>query len=237
MRKVAVLGAALVAVVGALLAPGSGGAAPVAAGADVRAADVGVADAPTAQELLAALGSCAQVSNGTYRTDEEAGRTIPVCDKDGAVWWQADMDIDCDGVRTTQCNEDTDCCFLPDTAFHTSDDQPLNAAELPFVVVPSPSGTWDYRQFGIQGGGAVAIIFDGQVEYAVVGDTGPTAIIGEASYRAAADLGIDPDPSTGGTDSGVTYIFFKDSRVSPIESHDQAVSTGQTLARQFVDNN
>jgi hypothetical protein len=193
--------------------------------------------APTAAELLAKVTGCTQISNGLYRTDEETGRTIPVCDKNGAVFWKADMDIDCDGIRTSQCNENTDCCFLPDTAFHASNGQPLNAAQLPYVVVPSPSSTWDYRNFGIRGGGAVAVIFNGQVEYAVVGDTGPTAIIGEASYRTAADLGINPDPSNGGTDSGVTYIFFKNSTVSPIENHSQAVTVGQQLARQFVNNN
>lgn len=230
MKRALVLAAALVAVAATLLAPGSGMAAPAKAARTVAAA-------PTAQQLLAKLTSCNQVSNGKYRTDEETSATIAVCDKNGAVYWKADMDIDCDGVRTAQCNEDTDCCFYPDTAFHTSTDQPLNSAQLPYVVVPSPSSRWDYRNFGIRGGGAVAIIYNNKVEYAVVGDTGPNQIIGEASYRAAADLGIDPDPSTGGTDSGVTYIVFKNSSVNPIENHNQAVSVGQQLATQFINNN
>ncbi|MGO4422787.1 glycoside hydrolase family 75 protein, partial [Streptomyces sp. MCAF7] len=76
-----------------------------------------------------------------------------------------------------------------------------------------------------------------KVEYAVVGDTGPTKIIGEASYATANALGIDPDPENGGTDSGVTYILFKNSSVSPIENHDKAVSVGDGLAQQFVQNN
>jgi hypothetical protein len=193
--------------------------------------------APTAAELLAKVTTCNQISNGKYKTDSETSRTIAVCDKTGAVFWKADMDIDCDGQRTTQCNENTDCCFQNDTAFHQSNGQPLNSAALPYMVVPSPSSTWDYRNFGIRGGGIVAIIFNNQVEYAVVGDTGPTDIIGEASYRTAADLGIDPDPSTGGTDSGVTYILFKNSQANPIESHTNAVSQGQQLARTFVNNN
>jgi hypothetical protein len=193
--------------------------------------------APTAQELLAKVTGCTQISNGTYKTDSEAGRTIPVCDKTGAVFWKADMDIDCDGQRTAQCNEDTDCCFLPDTAFHQSNGQPLNAATLPYVVVPSPSSTWDYRNFGISGAGSVAIIFNNQVLYGVVGDTGPSDIIGEASYATAQRLGINPDPSNGGTDSGVTYIFFKNSRVNPIENQANAASTGQQLARQFINAN
>src|SRR6266480_1317634 len=158
--------------------------------------------APTAAELLAKANGCSQVSNGLYKTDSENSRTIPVCGKTGAVFWKADMDIDCDGVRTSQCNENTDCCFQNDTFCHTSGDSPLNSAQLPYVVVPSPSSTWDYRNFQIGCGTVVAVIFNGQVEYAVVGDTGPTDIIGEASYSTASHLGIDPDPSNGGTDSG-----------------------------------
>ncbi|WP_112245108.1 glycoside hydrolase family 75 protein [Kribbella monticola] len=197
----------------------------------------GSGGAPTAAELLAKVSTCSQISNGTYKTDEELGRTIPVCGKNGAVFWKADMDIDCDGIRTSQCNENTDCCFLPDTAFHTSSDQPLNAAQLPYVVVPSPSSTWDYRNFQIDGGGVVAVIYNNQVTYAVVGDTGPEDIIGEASYAAANQLGINPEPSNGGTDSGVTYIVFKNSTINPIEDHNLAVSRGQELARTFINNN
>ena len=229
MRRAAVFASAIIAVAAALIAPANGVAAP-----DVPPA---AAAAPTAQELLAKVTSCTQISNGKYKTDDETSRTIPVCDKNGAVFWKADMDIDCDGQVSAQCNEDTDCCFQDDTAFHQSDGKPLNAAKLPYVVVPSPSSTWDYRKFGIKGGGAVAIIYKNKVEYAVVGDTGPTAIIGEASYKTAADLGIDPDPSSGGTDSGVTYIFFKNATISPIENHGTAVSRGQELARTFINNN
>ena len=196
----------------------------------------GSGGAPSASELLAKLTSCSQISSGLYKTDSEKSRTIPVCGLSDAVFWKADMDIDCDGQRTTQCNENTDCCFQADTAFHQSDGKPLNAATLPYVVVPSPSSTWDYRKFGIAGAGVVAVIYNNQVTYAVVGDTGPTDIIGEASYATASSLGIDPDPSNGGTDSGVTYLFFKNSKVTPIESHANAVSTGETLARQFVNN-
>jgi hypothetical protein len=61
-----------------------------------------------------------------------------------------------------------------------------------------------------------------------------SAIIGEASYKTAADLGIDPDPSSGGTDSGVTYIFFKNATISPDR---EPQHRGQELARTFIDNN
>ncbi|MEU6592489.1 glycoside hydrolase family 75 protein [Streptomyces sp. NPDC046881] len=191
----------------------------------------------SAADLLAKVTSCSQISNGKYKTDDETSATVPVCGKNGAVFWKADMDIDCDGQRTTNCNEDRDPWYQDDTAFHQSDGKPLKAETLPYVVVPSTSSIWNYSSAGIKGGGVVAVIYNNKVEYAVVGDTGPTKIIGEASYATAKALGIDPDPATGGTDSGVTYILFKNSQASPIESHSAAVTLGDKLAKQFLANN
>ncbi|MBY8341696.1 MULTISPECIES: glycoside hydrolase family 75 protein [Streptomyces] len=219
-------GAALLAA-GVLPASASGSAGP----ASTQEGSVSAAD------LLAKVTSCSQISNGKYRTDEETSATVPVCGKNGAVFWKADMDVDCDGQRTSNCNEDTDPWYQDDTAFHQSNGSPLKADSLPYVVVPSSSGIWNYANAGIKGGGVVAVIYDNKVEYAVVGDTGPTQIIGEASYATADALGIDPDPETGGTDSGVTYILFKNSQVSPIESHSAAVTLGDRLAKQFLQNN
>ncbi|MFF1640860.1 glycoside hydrolase family 75 protein [Streptomyces sp. NPDC058246] len=219
-------GAALLAA-GVLPANASGTTAPTSA----REGSVSAAD------LLAKVTSCSQISNGKYKTDDETSATVPVCGKNGAVFWKADMDIDCDGQRTTNCNENRDPWYQNDTAFHQSDDKPLKAESLPYVVVPSSSSIWNYSSAGIKGGGVVAVIYNNKVEYAVVGDTGPTKIIGEASYATAKALGIDPDPATGGTDSGVTYILFKNSKVSPIESHSAAVSLGDQLAKQFLQNN
>jgi hypothetical protein len=197
-------------------------------------------DGPSAAQLLAKVTSCNQISNGKYKTDEDAGSgTVAVCDKTGAVFWKADMDIDCDGQPTPGiCDKDHDCCFQPDTAFHQDGDgKPLIASKLPYVVVPSPSGIWRYSSSGIQGGSVVAVIYNNQVLYAVVGDTGPTGIIGEASYATAKALGIPPDARNGGVDSGVTYIVFKNSRVRPIENHDAATTLGKQRAQQFLDQN
>ncbi|EYT82958.1 hypothetical protein CF54_10260 [Streptomyces sp. Tu 6176] len=216
-------GAALLAA-GVLPAHASGATAP-------RSAQEG---SVSAADLLAKVKSCSQISNGKYKTDDETSATVPVCGKNGAVFWKADMDIDCDGQRTTNCNEDRDPWYQDDTRFHQSDDKPLKAESLPYVVVPSSSSIWNYADSGIKGGGVVAVIYNNKVEYAVVGDTGPSKIIGEASYATAKALGIDPDPETGGADSGVTYILFKNSKASPIESHSAAVTLGDKLAKQFI---
>ncbi|MFD0554507.1 glycoside hydrolase family 75 protein [Streptomyces rectiviolaceus] len=199
---------------------------------------------PAAQEgsvsaaaLLAKAGSCEQVSRGKYRTDDGAHATIPVCGKRGAVFWKADMDIDCDGRPGKACNRRTDPLFLPATAFQESSGRQLSAESLPYIVVPGASRLWSHAEHGITGGSVAAVIHGNKVTYAVVGDTGPTDLIGEASYAAGKSLGIRPDPRSGGTDAGVTYIVFQGPKVSPIENHRAAVTRGDALARQFLRQN
>ncbi|MEU5289045.1 glycoside hydrolase family 75 protein [Streptomyces sp. CA-278952] len=213
--------------------PGAGsGQEPEAAGASAVEGD---ATAATAAELLAEIRACTRISKGAYRTDSGSPEaTVPVCGTRDAVFWKADMDIDCDGRKTKACNRKTDPYFLPETAFQSSRGEPLDSAALPHVVVPGPSKVWDYRKSGLTGGSVVAVVYRDRVRYGVIGDTGPTRIIGEASYAMAKTLGIDPDPSTGGAESGVTYIAFKNSRISPIESRARARSRGAELAREFV---
>jgi hypothetical protein len=229
MRKLLLLAATLLAV-GSVIPSAVASASPQPVQAQIQAG-------PSASQLLAKTNSCKQISNGKYRTDEETGKTVAVCDANGAVFWKADMDIDCDGVRTSRCNEDTDCCYQDDTAFHASNGKPLTADVTHYIVVPSSSSIWKYSSSGLKGAGSCAVIYNNKVLYAVIGDTGPTQIIGEASYATAKDLGINPDPSNGGVDSGVTYICFKNSTVSPIESNSKATSVGEANATKFVQNN
>ncbi|WP_231628120.1 glycoside hydrolase family 75 protein, partial [Streptomyces sp. Z38] len=189
----------------------------------------------TAADLLARVSGCTPVSKGRYRKDRGRAATVPVCGTREAVYWKADMDIDCDGRPGRHCNAATDPHFSSSTAFAQSDGRALSSEKLPYVVVPAPSSLWDYREHGVRGGSVAAVVYRDRVSYAVVGDTGPADIIGEASHAAARSLGIDPDPRSGGTPSGVTYIVFKDSRVTPLEDREAAETQGERLAREFVD--
>ncbi|MEU8651465.1 glycoside hydrolase family 75 protein [Streptomyces sp. NPDC048737] len=188
----------------------------------------------SASALPARVSACAPVSRGHYRTDAGAPATVPVCGTDGAVFWTADMDIDCDGRPGPRCNGGTDPLFSPATAFQQSDGRHLSAESLPFIVVPGVSALWNHRDHGVRGGSVAAVVHDDRVLYAVVGDAGPPEVIGEASYAAAEALGVDPDPRVGGVASGVTYIVFEDSRATPIESPAAAAEAGERLARTFV---
>ncbi|MET9732077.1 glycoside hydrolase family 75 protein [Streptomyces sp. NPDC006458] len=210
--------------------------------AGTAAASMGLSGPPAARsdggvsaaELLAEVRDCAPVSRGRYRTDSGRSATVPVCGTEDAVFWEADLDIDCDGRPTPRCNSGTDPYFSVGTVYAQSDGSPLDAERLPYIVVPVPSAVWDHRESGVGGGAVAAVIYRDRVQYAVIGDRGPGDLIGEASYATAEALGINPDPHGGGTPSGVTYIVFKDSEVTPIESTEAAEELGERLARRFV---
>jgi len=213
-------------------------AAPQAPAAAARAvspnADGG---SPTAAELLAKTTKCTVVSKSTY-TNTQANKKVNICGATGAFFWTSGMNIDCDGQRTTQCNENTDCCYQNDTSFHLANGKPLSAAVTPYVVIPLPSSArWSYTSAGIKGGDILAVIYKNQVEYAVFGDEGPNSIIGEASYATAKALGINPDPKNGGTADPVTYIVFKGSKSGAIDDHNATVTAGRKAASTFISKN
>ena len=228
MRWVAVLALAGCGSGGGMGAPDGNPQAMADAPADADAA-------PSAADLLAKLATCARVG-GDYATDSGGTQDIAICGLTGAVYWKADLDVDCDGKMSTHCNLGTDPAYQNQTSATDSAGNPLDAATLPYVVVPLPSTRFDYGAAGLELGSVIAVIYNGHVEYGVFGDEGPTSIIGEASYAMAQLLGIDPDPSTGGADSGVAYIAFTGSAgvVPVIEDHAMATQLGIAKARALL---
>ena len=206
---------------------------PVEAGTDASTSLVA--------DLLAKVASCNQVSPGKFKTDDQTNlqEVIPICGLTGAVFWQADMDIDCDGKTTTTCNSSTDPAYQNQTAATDSQGNPLDAAALPYVVIPQNGTRFNYTNAGLKMGSVVAVIYGGKIEYGILGDTGPLNIIGEASYAMAKNLGINPDPKVGGVDKGVTYIAFTGTTavVKKKEDHAEAVTLGTSLAQTLLKNN
>jgi hypothetical protein len=192
------------------------------------------ASGPSAATLLAKVKTCHVVSKGKYATDDGESSTVNICKQGSAFFWKADMDVDCDGVRTSKCNEDTDPWYQDQTSFETSKGRPFQADSTHYFVIPLPSSRFNYESSGIKPGSVAAIIYKSKVVYAVFADEGPNNIIGEASYATAKALGIDPDPETGGVDSGVTYIVFPGKVPSPVESNSAIDSKGISAANAFV---
>ena len=202
--------------------------------AQLVAAPALAAAGPTASQLLAKVRTCTVVSHGKYATDDGESSTVNICKQGSAFFWKADMDIDCDGVRTSNCNEDTDPWYQDQTSFETSQGRPFQADRTHYFVIPLPSSRFNYASNGIRPGSVAAVIYNNKVVYAVFADEGPNNIIGEASYATASALGIDPNPETGGVDSGVTYIVFPGSVPSPVETNSAIDSKGSAAATAFV---
>ena len=96
------------------------------------------------------------------------------------------------------------------------------------------------KQRGIEIGQVAAILYRGQVAYAVfLDECGDRTLIGEASIATAKILGIDPDPRTGGTEGPVTYIVFTGPSgriVDPKDygNHQKAVEIGVRRAKELL---
>jgi hypothetical protein len=209
---------------------------PAAEDVATRSSDV---EATLVQRLLAKTTGCHAASNGKYKKDSEVGATVNICALTGAYFWKADMDIDCDGKRTSVCNENTDPWYYSDTSAQDSHGHPLDASHLPYVVIPLPSSRFKYQQHDIHLGQVVAVIYNGKLKFGVFGDEGPSDMIGEASYAMATALGIDHDPSNGGVDSGVTYIVFtgNDAVAHTIEDQNEAATIGARRAQKLLEQN
>jgi glycosyl hydrolase group 75 (putative chitosanase) len=213
---------------------GGGGADGGGGGPGIDGSNGGFDAGNIIDQLLALTQGCAKiVSSHTYKLDN--GQAVNICGLNGAIYFTADMDIDCDGrnVGDGKC-PGNDCCYQADTAFHNNAGQPLAASVTPYVVIPN-----DFHIAGLAGGNVVAVIYNRKLEFAVFGDTGPIDIIGEASYACAAALGINPDPGSGGIGGGVTYIAFTGSGSKPadIENQSQTATLGQQLAQNLLQNN
>jgi len=206
-----------------------------------RAPAAAIAAPSLAEQLTALTQTCTPV-NGTQRFKTDAGAsnaTVQICQLEGAVWWRADADIDCDGAPDSRCAHDP--WRRPETSAKGSDGQFLNPAQVPFLVVPMASNGFVPKDHGIKTGwsgygSAGVVLYNGRLVYAPYADAGPRGITGELSYAAAVALGIDPDPVRGGVAEGVTYIVFTgpDAHVRPVEDPKAAQAVGERLARILV---
>jgi len=192
--------------------------------------------APT--ELTALLTNCQQVAGTTkFAKDSGGTKSVPLCQLSGAIWWTADLDVDCDGGKAAACTSDP--YYQSETAAVDSLGNALDASTLPYVVVPLPSNGFDYKVAGLKLGSVVGVIYQGKIMYGIIGDLGPTGVIGEASYAMAQKLGINPSPISGGVDSGVTYVAFTGTSAIVTKKEDavQAAQIGASRAAAVVQAN
>lgn len=221
-----------------------------------------IVGSPAVQKLLALTSNCSaanKVPSDTGKFTTDSGKTVHVCalpgaagtaDAGGAIFWNADMDIDCDGLTTTNCpgtGANKDPSYYYQTSFYgphsaqSKDGPALSAEKTPYVVIPEEITNVDQQN----GGNIVAVIYGNQIEFAVFGDqiayqkgdSGES--IGEASVRTAKGLGIPASPASGGVGSGVTYIAFTGKGTQPKDMEDLAEvqALGTKLLLSLLQNN
>jgi hypothetical protein len=208
----------------------------VALGFNWTATAAAEGDIPAAQ-LAAVLkhGQLIEETENKFRMDAGKPKNVSMYSLSNAVFWTADMDIDCDGRETPACNKKTDPWFQNQLSCGTD----IAADQTPYFVIPIGKSA-NVKKRDIEIGQVAAILYKGQVVYAVfLDECGDPTLIGEASCATAKLLGIDPDPKTGGTDQPVTYIVFTgptgritDPKDYP--NHAKAVELGLKRARELL---
>jgi hypothetical protein len=195
-------------------------------------------------DLLALTpATCAMKAAGDFDFDQPgsagAGKAA-ICGIKGAFYWVADLNIDCDGRNPagSKCTGE----HGTDTFTRNKDNQALSPTATPFVVVPTSAANPDLPAVALKPGAIVAVINHQtrKIVFAVFGDTETDNRIGAASYACAEQLGIDPNPVTGGQKGGtVTYVAFTDATAVPkdVESQTEARTLGQTLAAKLLVDN
>jgi len=96
-----------------------------------------------------------------------------------AVWWVANMDVDCDG--TTKCPGNPDGQSQTAATFRGSF---LDAAVVPYVVINQQS-SFNFEDFGLKLLSPVTVICNGKMFSAVIGDTNAVSQMGEGSIALA----------------------------------------------------
>jgi hypothetical protein len=178
-----------------------------------------------------------EISKGMLAPEAGRKKDISICALGNAVYWKSELAVDCDGKRTDTCNRQTDPQYQGTTVGKDSAGNSLDAALVPYVEVPKASATFDYQAAGLSMGSVVAVIYENQLSYGVVGQEQDPDTIGNASYAMAVQVGIDPNPITGGLQSeDVTYIAFKgaSNTVPALEEVSAAAALGEKAASELI---
>jgi WXG100 family type VII secretion target len=122
--------------------------------------------------------------------------------------YKANMAIDSDGDAPASLHLDADHQRgLALGGDHTW----VNPVEIPYIAVPPEFTRAAAGNVNAHEGDLVLVRYGDKSVYAIVADVGPNFKAGEASIRTAQELGIDSDPSHGGTSNShpdVEYIVL-----------------------------
>jgi hypothetical protein len=186
-------------------------------------------------QLTSLYQACDQKQDRGGCFTDPAHNTAVLRFPDGTVFFDAKMAIDADGSvlskRAEHPNQPETSFRYPATVtppgtstapdpYATGPGPSLDAERVPYVVMP----LGDFRrETGVSLGDLAAVVKDGQVHFAIVGDLGPRTHIGEASMKLHMEFGrkictaFDESGNCSAftdtsMDPPVLYFFFPDTR-------------------------
>ena len=104
----------------------------------------------------------------------------------------------------------------------------VDASTVPYVVTPP-----ELLAGGIKLGDLATVKRGDKLAHAIIADIGPHGHYGEGSPALARLLDIPDSPRSGGVTSGVTYIFYRESRAVPAWPRDP-LEFQAAAARRFA---
>ena len=204
-------------------------AASDAAGASLPSATLTVQTAPggttpTPAAVLAGIQARMtagnQINTQPHKNTMQQSQAVNVYQVAPGVYaFSSGMAIDTDGS-----DSDPDPDHQGQTTWETSDGKYLGAHHVPYYVLGdvcydgnSPCKWFFYEDRDVQALQFALVFYNGKVIGAVFGDTqgppgGDARELGEASVMTADLLGIPSSGTTGGVDTGVTYVVFSGSQ-------------------------
>ncbi|GAA5904219.1 hypothetical protein JCM8208_006805 [Rhodotorula glutinis] len=160
--------------------------------------------------------------SGGYKTNGSGKDGTRYCadseDEPSFVWWQSNMDIDCDGSdgKGEICNGDGS--YQSSTTFQDDDGKHIDAQAIQYVVIDQDDD-FDPVKFGIQPLSVVAVVCGGKLTFGVWADTNALGSMGEASvYLARTCFGTQMTGNYGHGEPDVTYIAFPGSKEDTVPS-------------------
>lgn len=214
-------------------------------------------------ELTGVYQACDQNRERGGCYSDQAHNTVILRFPDGTVFFDAKMAIDADGSvlskRAERPNQPETSFRYPRPAgaseasgvadpYATGPGPSLDSERVPYVVMP----LGDFRrESGVQLGDLAAVMKDGKVVFAIVGDLGPRTHIGEGSMKLHVELGhmmctaydAEGNCSTftdNSIDPPVLYFFFPDTKkliyegLTPGNINERINTAGQQVWSTFL---
>jgi hypothetical protein len=134
--------------------------------------------APRAQHYLDTFAATDQLPK--YKNDPSNCKTL-LQFPEGTIYYDAKMAIDADGSPRAK---NIDPAGQPDTSHHFPNEDPFNAEEIPYIVLPlSKGGEKFIEDMGLALGDLAVVIYKNGIAPAIFADEGPVSRIGEGSIH------------------------------------------------------